>query len=202
MSDQMATDRAVAEFRSAGGILRTCDAIARGIHTRTLYALRDDGTIERIARGVYRLREHPVSRHMSLAVVAARYPRAVICLISALDWHDLTLQIPSEVQIALPPGAEEPRLRYPKVWAVRMSGKALTAGVETHEIDGTRVRVFGPEKTIADCFKFRNKIGVDIAIEALKACRERRSCNADRLWHYAKICRVTNVMRPYLEVVG
>ena len=129
MSDQMPTDRAVTVFRSAGGILRTGEALARGIHPRTLYSLCDEGVIERIARGVYRLREHPVSRHMSLAIVASKYPQAVICLISALDWHDLTLQIPHEVQIALPPGAEEPRLRYPEVRAFRMSGQALTAVV-------------------------------------------------------------------------
>jgi predicted transcriptional regulator of viral defense system len=189
-------------FRNAGGILRTAEVLAQGIHPRTLYSLRDEGVIERIARGVYRLADHPVSRHVSLAVVASKYPQAVICLISALDWHNLTLQIPHEVQVALPPGAEEPRLRYPEVRAFRMSGEALTAGVETHVVDGVRVRIFGPEKTVADCFKFRNKIGVDIAMEALRACRERRSCDADMLWQYAKVCRVSKVMQPYLEVVG
>jgi predicted transcriptional regulator of viral defense system len=124
-----------------------------------------------------------------------------VCLISALDWHDLTLQMPHRIQIALPKGAEEPRITWPPVETFRFSGDALTFGVETHPIDEVPVRIYGPEKTVADCFKFRNRIGPDVALEALKFCWERRRCNMDKLWEAAGVCRVRTVMRPYLEAV-
>lgn len=182
-------------------MLRTAEATSKGIHPRTLYALRDRGIIEALDRGLYRLVEHPHSAHFSLAVVARKYPHAVICLISALDWHDLTLEIPRRVQIALPKGAEQPRVRWPPVETFRFSGRALSWGFETQTIDRTPVRIYGPEKTVADCFKFRNKIGTDVAIAALKLCHERR-CDWNRLWEAARICRVAAVMRPYLEALA
>jgi predicted transcriptional regulator of viral defense system len=125
----------------------------------------------------------------------------VICLISALAFHDLTTQIPHEVHVALPRGAEEPRLDHPPIATYRFSGKAFTEGVETHKLDGVPVRVYSPEKTLADCFKFRNKIGLDTVVEAVRLYHERRNVKVDDLMRYAAICRVSRIIRPYLEAL-
>jgi predicted transcriptional regulator of viral defense system len=194
--------RAERAFRQAGGILRTRDALHHGIHRRALYALRDAGRIEQLARGAFLLAGHPVSERMDLVLVTARYPRAVVCLVSALEWHGLTTQIPRAVQIALPPGSRTPRLRYPPLRAFRFSGQAFSEGVERLEVDGFRVPVYGPAKTVADCFKFRSRVGLDIALEALRAGWRKRRFTMDELWRYARICRVDRVMRPYLESLG
>ena len=124
-----------------------------------------------------------------------------MCLVSALAYHELTTQVPYQVHLALPRGAEPPRLDYPPLRVVWFTGEAFTEGVETHELDGVRVRIYGPEKTLADCFKYRHKIGVDVAVEALRLYRERRPLRASELLGYARICRVEKVMRPYLEAL-
>lgn len=191
--------RAEAIFRQAGGILRTRDALARGIHPRTLYALRDTGRLEALGRGLYHLVDAPVTEKLDAALVAARLPKAVLCLVSALDWHELTTQVPREVQIALPAGARLPRPRFPPVRVFWFSPSAYRAGIEPHRADGTTVRVYGVAKTIADCFKFRNRIGLDVALEALREGWRGRRFTVDELWGYARICRVERVMRPYLE---
>ncbi|MBI4502891.1 MAG: type IV toxin-antitoxin system AbiEi family antitoxin domain-containing protein [Gemmatimonadetes bacterium] len=198
------TPRATAEsiFRKAGGILRTRDALARGVHPRTLYDLRDTGRIEALGRGTYHLVDVPVTEKLDAALVAARSPKAVLCLISALEWHGLTTQVPRAVQIALPPGARAPRGRYPAVRAFRFSGRAYREGVERHSVDGLTIKVYGAAKTVADCFKFRNRIGIDVALEALRDGWRGRRFTMDEVWRFARICRVERIMRPYLESLG
>ena len=194
-------DRAIIVFRKHGGILRTSKALQAGIHPSTLYAMRDDGTLEAVSRGVYRLADSEPLGNPDLVTVATRVRGGVICLISALAFHEITTQIPHEIHVALQRGAEIPRLDYPPMKLYWVSNKAYSAGVETHELDGVSVHIYSPEKTLADCFKFRNKIGLDTVVEAVRFYRERRNVNVDALMRYAAICRVEKVMRPYLEAI-
>lgn len=194
-----AIERAEQLFRKAGGVVRTRDALRRGIHRRTLYGLRDLGRLTSLGRGVWYLVDTPATEDLDLVAVALRYPRAVICLASALSRHELTTQLPAQVQIAVPPGFRHPRTRFPPVRAFRFSGRAYTAGVETHTLQGVTLRVYGVAKTVADCFKFRNYVGLDVALEALRQGWRERRFTMDELWRYARICRVDRVMRPYLE---
>ena len=194
-------DKAAEVFREHGGVFRTAQALRSGIHPRTLYAMRDSGLLEKVSRGVYRLASSAPLSNPDLVTVATRIPRGVICLISALSFHELTTQIPHEVHVALPSGANEPRLEHPPITTYRFGGDSFTAGVETHDIDGVRVHIYGSEKTLADCFKFRNRIGVDTAVEALRHYRERGMIRVDELMGYASLCRVKTVMRPYLEAI-
>jgi predicted transcriptional regulator of viral defense system len=193
--------RAVDVFEKHGGILHTAQALRAGIHPSTLYAMRDAGTLEVVSRGVYRLAGQAPLGDPDLVTVATRIPGGVICLISALAFHELTTQIPHEVHVALSRGAERPRLDHPPVTTYRFSGEAFTEGVEVHKIDGVRVRVYNPEKTLADCFKFRNKVGLDTAVEALRLYRERRKVRVDDVMRYAAICHVKRIVRPYLEAL-
>ncbi len=188
-------------FKKHGGILRTSEAIKAGVHPDTLYAMRDFEVVEVVSRGVYRLADGTALSNPDLVPIAKRLPEAVICLISALSFHDITTQIPHEVHIALKRGAEEPRLEFPPIKAYRFSGESFSDGIEIHQIDGVGVRIYTPEKTIADCFKFRNKIGLDVAIEAVRLYRERRKVKVDDLMRFAEICRVKKVITPYLESI-
>lgn len=181
--------------------MRTTEALRAGIHPTTLYAMRDSDMLEVVSRGVYRLGGSPPLGNPDLVTVATRIPAGVICLISALAFHEITTQIPHEVYVALPRGAEEPRLDHPPIVTYRFSSQAFAAGVEAHELDGVRVNIYSAEKTLADCFKFRNKIGLDTAVEALRLYRERRSIKVDDLMRYAEICRVGKIIRPYLEAL-
>ena len=194
-------DKAVAAFKECGGIHRTAQALRAGIHPSTLYAMRDDGRLETVSRGVYRLADGDPLGNPDLVTVATRIPIGVVCLISALSFHDLTTQIPHEVHVALPRGVEEPRLEYPPIRTYRFSGEAFTEGIEIHELDGVSVRIYNPEKTLADCFKFRNKIGLDTAVEAVRFYRERMPLKVNDLIDYASICRVKKIIRPYLEAI-
>jgi predicted transcriptional regulator of viral defense system len=194
-------ERAVEIFKDHGGALRTAQALRAGIHSETLYALRDSGVIERMSRGLYRLAGSQPLGNPDLVTVAARVSAGIICLISALSFHKLTTQIPHEVHVALPYAAEEPRLEHPPIRTYRFSGQAYTEGVEIHELDGFAVRIYSPEKTLADCFKFRNKVGLDTAIEAIRFYRERKQVDVEALMHYAAICRVKKIIRPYLEAL-
>ncbi|MEX2119391.1 MAG: type IV toxin-antitoxin system AbiEi family antitoxin domain-containing protein [Pirellulales bacterium] len=193
------TEQARRLFNDHGGTLRTGEALAAGIHPRTLYAMRDAGELEQLARGLYRLTDLPPLSEPDLATVAKRVPQAVVCLISALAYHELTTQIPHEVHLALPRTARHPILEHPPLRVFRFSLQAFQTGIETHTIDGVPVRMYGPEKTLADCFKFRNKIGLDVALEALRAYRGRRRPKLQHVLEYARLCRVEKVMRPYLE---
>ncbi len=193
--------RAATIFENHGGILRTAQALKAGIHPKTLYAMRDSGVLERISRGVFRLSDSPPLSNPDLVTVAARVPSGVICLISALSFHEITTQIPHDVHVALPRGAEEPRLDYPPIRTYRFTGEAFTSGVDAYDLDGVSISIYSPEKTLADCFKFRNKVGLDTVVEAIRFYRERRSIKVDDLMRYAKICRVNRIMRPYLEAI-
>ena len=194
-------DRAVAAFKECGGILRTSQALRSGIHPSTLYVMRDEGRLEMVSRGVYRLADIDPLGNPDLVTVATRIPLGVVCLISALSFHELTTQIPHEIHVALLRGTEEPRLEHPPIKTYRFSGEAFTEGIETHELDGVKVRIYNPEKTLADCFKFRNRIGLDTAVEAVRFYRERMPLKVDDLMHYASICRVKKIIRPYLEAI-
>ena len=197
-----ATEKARQLFRDRGGTLRTSEALAAGVHPRTLYAMQSTGELERLSRGLYRLAGLPPLSDPDLATVAKRVPQGVICLISALAHHGLTTQIPHEVHLALPRTARSPVLKYPPLHVFRFAPQAFEAGVETRTIDGVPVRIYSPEKTLADCFKFRNKIGLDVVLEALRAYRARRHARLQEVLQYARLCRVEKVMRPILEAMA
>ena len=188
-------------FRRQGGILRTRDALRLGVRPRTLYRMRTEGDLEQLGRGLYRVRGLPKLSNPDLVTIALKMPRGVICLISALAFHELTTQVPHQVWVALPRGTEPPRVSFPPNRIRWFSGPAFTQGVEVHKVDGIPVRVYSPEKTIADCFKYRNKIGLDVALEALKLYLQGRSIKTDELQRYAAICRVERVIRPYLDAL-
>jgi predicted transcriptional regulator of viral defense system len=199
--DTGTTSHAIEAFREHGGILRTKQALDLGIHPRTLYRMRDDGVLEQVSRGVYRLASLPDLTHPDLVTVALRVPRAVVCLVSALAYYDATTEVPHEVQIALPRGTKAPQLDHPPVRVFRFSGSALTEGVLVVQLDGVDVRVYGLAKTVVDCFRFRNKLGVDVAVEALKLAMKRKDVTPADLLGYARLCRVESVMLPYLEAI-
>lgn len=192
---------AVAVFRQNGGILRMSEAIRAGISRRTLYSMLDRGIVERLTRGVYRLTSLPGLEAPDLLAVSTRIPNGVVCLISALAYHELTTQIPHAVDVAVARGAERPRIDYPPVNIYWFSGRAFESGIETPGIDGKRVRVYSAEKSIADAFKYRNKIGIEVALESLRSWRARGRSNLERLLEYGRICRVDRVLRPYLEAM-
>jgi predicted transcriptional regulator of viral defense system len=188
-------------FRQHGGLLRMSEAVQAGIHRKMLYAMLDDGVIEKLERGLYRLAELPPLGNPDLVSVARKVPAGVICLISALSFHEITTQIPHEVYIALKRGTETPRIKHPPIRVFRFTGDAFAEGVETPMVDSVQLRIYSPEKTLADCFKYRNKIGLDTALEALKFYREKKRVNVNELMRFARICRVEKVMRPYLEAL-
>jgi predicted transcriptional regulator of viral defense system len=194
--------RAKRIFRRHGGILRSSEAIRQGIGYSTLYAMRDGGILEQLSRGLYRLADLPPLGNPDLVAVSRKVPSGVLCLISALAYHGITTQIPSRVHLALKRGAEPPRVDYPPVQVYWFTGEAFTAGIETHDLEGTPLRVYSPEKTLADCFKYRNKIGVGTAIEALKMTREKKRFNVEEIIRYARICRVEKIMTHYLQALS
>lgn len=201
METSKSIQNAIAIFRQHSGTLRTSEALRLDIHPRTLYAMRDSGVLEQLSRGLYRLAEFPPLSNPDLVTVALKVPQAVICLVSALAFHELTTQIPHAVDIALPNRAERPRLDYPPLRIFWFSGPAWSEGVETHQVDHIPVRIYGPEKSVADSFKYRRKIGLDVALEALKLYRQCPDFDVSKLLHYARICRTEKVMRSYLEAL-
>ena len=188
-------------FKANGGIMRTRDAINASVHPRTLYAMRDAGIVEQADRGVLRLAGLPPMANPDLALTAKRVPSAVICLVSALSFHGLTTQIPHTVQIALCPGRWPPKIANPPIEVFHFSAESLAAGVENHQLDGVTVRVFNREKSLADIFKFRSRIGMEVATEALRNYSRGKLRRFDKVLDYARVCRVETVMRPYLEAV-
>ena len=189
------------QFIAHGGIMSTGEAISSGIHPRTLYAMRDNGKLERLERGLYRLADIAPLSNPDLVPVALKIPKGVVCLISALSFHKLTTQLPHEVYVALPKNAEPPRLSHPPVRIFWFTGKAYAEGIEEYKIDGVTVRIYCSEKAIADSFKYRNKLGLDVALEALKEYFEQQTRNIDDLFHFARICRVEKIMTPYIEAL-
>ncbi len=189
-------------FARHQGMVRTSEAIRLGVHPRTLYALRDRGDIEQVSRGFYRLCDKPALTNPDLVTVALRIPRAVICLISALAHHGLTTEVPHTIDVALPGHAQTPKLGGIPLRVFWYSEPSLSAGVQSVSIDAVAVRIYSPEKSIADCFKYRNKIGLDVAVQALRTYRERtRKPDVRLISKFARMNRVDKVMRPYLEDV-
>jgi len=180
-------------------VTRPVDLKPYGIPLDYLWELHRRGLIERVGRGLYTLPYARITEHRSLVQACKRIPRGVVCLLSALHFHQLTTQLPLEVWMAIGQKARAAKPGQPRLHLVRFSGEALTSGIEEHSIEGIPVKVYNPAKTVADCFKFRNKIGLDVALEALRDCWRHRRATMDDLWKYAKICRVANVLRPYLE---
>jgi predicted transcriptional regulator of viral defense system len=184
------------------GVIRAKEAQEKGIHPEYLKRLEQQGLLVRSARGIYTFMNANITESHTLVEATKRVPHGVICLLSALSFHELTTQAPFEVWLAIPPKVRNPKEDLLPLRIVHMSGKALECGIEEHNIEGVRVSVYSPSKTIVDCFKFRHKIGLDVALEALRECLRERRCRVDEIWHYAKICRMQNVMRPYLESVA
>lgn len=196
------SNRRIQTLLSRAGTARSRDLVAAGMTRSELSRMVATGELVRVARGLYARPGYQSSEHGVLAEVAKRAPNTIFCLLTALRFHDLTTQAPFEVWIAIGNKDHPPRLDYPPLRTVRFSDVALSAGVVTRRVDGAPVRVTGVAKTVADCFKFRRKIGLDVALEALREARRSKKASADELWRYAKIDRVANVMRPYLEAVA
>lgn len=195
------TEKKVLDFVRKGGILRPQDLQKKGLPSDYLWRLHKQGKLEKVGRGLYAVQRAALSEHQTVVQAALRVPHGVVCLLSALRFHDFTAQSTFEIWMAIDVKARGPKEDIIPLRIVRFSGKALTAGVETHTIEGATVKVYNPAKTVADCFKYRNKIGLDVAIEALRNCWRKRLATSDELWRYAKVCRVARVMRPYLESV-
>lgn len=194
-------DAALQAFRDQGGTLRTRDLIALGVHTDALYALRDRGQLIELGRGLYRLAEMDEAEHPDLAVVAARAPTAAVCLISALSYHEITTQIPASVHLAVPRGTyHRIKLSVP-VTVYRFDPKTFEAGLETHRVGGLPLKIYSAARTVVDCFKFRNKLGLDVALEALKLARQRKRVQNRELLRYARMLRVEKPMSPYLQAI-
>ncbi|HET9219874.1 MAG TPA: type IV toxin-antitoxin system AbiEi family antitoxin domain-containing protein [Terriglobia bacterium] len=194
-------DTALQAFRDNGGTLRTRDLIALGVHTDALYMLRDAGRIVELGRGLYRLAETGEAEHPDLAMVAARAPDAAVCLISALSYHDITTQIPSSVHLAVPRGSYHGiRLPIP-VTVYRFDPKTFNKGLETQRVGGVPLKIYSAARSVVDCFKFRNKLGMDVALEALRMARQRKRVQNKDLLHYARLLRVENPMSPYLQAI-
>jgi predicted transcriptional regulator of viral defense system len=202
MSHPQNSEQTVLQLAQKQPLLRARDVVQAGLPTVVLTRLVSAGKLERVGRGVYSLPNQAISENRSLAEVAIRVPRGVVCLVSALNVHDIGTQLPHAVWLALPRRAVTPRIETTSLRVIRMSGSSLTEGIETMVADGVQVRMFNAAKTVADCFKFRNKIGLDVALEALHDGWRSRRFTMDELWHYAVVNRVANVMRPYLESVA
>lgn len=194
-------ERAEEVFREHGGILKMSAALRHGVSRYTLYSMYDEGRLTRLARGVYRLADMPVLSNPDLATVAQRIPKGVICLVSALAFHGLTSQIPHVVWVAVKRPSRVPKIEWPPVRVLNFSEKAYSSGTERHELDGIPVTIYCREKTVADCFKYRKKIGRDLALEALTSYLQSASTDIDALMKYARVCRVSDVIRPYLEAM-
>src|SRR5450756_51756 len=192
------TDRTLALVRATGAI-RPRDLAAAGLSPRLLGRLVERGLVDRVARGVYVASDAEYTEGHALAEAAKRVPNGVICLLSALRYHELTTQLPWEVWIGIGSKAWAPRTSGSVLRVIRYSASTLTLGIERHTIEGVAVSIFDPAKTVVDCFKYRSTVGFDVALEALRDCWRRRLTTMDELWHYAEACRMTNVMRPYLE---
>ena len=188
-------------FKQHSGLLRMGEAIILGIDRNLLYAMKKEGVIERLNRGLYRLTDLPPMTNPDLVSVSRKVPAGVVCLISSLYFHEITTQVPHEVQLAILRGTEPPRVDYPPTRIFIFSQQPFKAGINIHRLDGVDVPIYSPAKTIIDCFKYRNKIGFDVAMEALKLFHNHRDFNLNELMEYARVCRVEKVMRPYVEAL-
>ncbi len=191
----------VLELARQAGILRPRDLDAEGVPREYLRRLVIEGLLDHPGRGIYVAAGLKPTPNHSLAEACKRVPHGVVCLLSALQFHELTTQAPFEVWLTIGEKARLPKVDYPPLKIMRFSGAALEEGIEEHRIEGVTAKVYTPAKTVADCFKYRNKIGLDVALEALRDCWKKRRATMDELWQAAKTCRVANVMRPYLESI-
>ena len=186
-------------FRENGGILRTRDALERGIHPSILYKMRDEGILEVLSRGLYHLTSEGELGSPDLITISKRVPSGVICSLSALSYHNITTQIPHAVDVSLVRGSEPPRIQYPPIHIYWSVPHIFSQGIEEYQIDGHPVRIYSPERCVIDIFRYRNKLGLDSALEALRLYRERHKLKVDTLMQLAKVCRVKKVITPYLE---
>ena len=191
--------REVLNIAKKYGVIKASDVESAGISRNYLYILSKEGLLNKLGRGVYISVDTPITEHINLVEISKRIPRAVVCLISSLDFHQITTQIPHKIWIALPKGAWSPKIEYPPLEITYLSKEAYLFGIEEYKINGSTIKVYNPSKTVADCFKFRNKIGLDVAIEALKDAWRNNKININELMEAGKINRVANVMRPYIE---
>jgi predicted transcriptional regulator of viral defense system len=182
-------------------LVRTRELESRGVSRMQLRKLVDQGVLQKAQRGLYTAPNAHVDAHVSLAEVAARAPKAVICLLSALRFHELTTENPSNVYVMLPVGVQRPRMSNPRLEVFWASPNAYRAGIEEHLISGVKVRITSPAKTVVDCFKYRSKVGINVAVEALRDAWRKKKASADELWKIARLCRMTNIMRPYFESI-
>ena len=201
MSHSKRIQSALQLFKEYKGILRTAQAMRLGIHPEVIYQMCSEGIIEQLARGLYRLADLLPFDNTDLATVALAIPKGVICLISALSYYDLTSQIPRQVDVACKRGTKRPSLEYPPIRVFYFSGKAFDFGIEERQIDDVSLRIYSPEKTLADCFKYRNRVGLDVAVEALKTYWNEKRGNVDKLMEGARACRVEKIMKPYIEAI-
>jgi predicted transcriptional regulator of viral defense system len=183
------------------GVMSSAEASSEEIHHEYLRQLCAEGKLVREGRGLYTLPDADITVHHGLAQASKAIPKGVICLLSALRFHEIGTQAPHEVWMAIDRRAAHPRVKHPKMRIVRFSGEALTEGIEERRVEGVAVRIYNPAKTVADCFKYRNKIGLDVALEALRDVIRERKSSIDELWRYAKVCRVTKIIRPYMEAI-
>lgn len=193
--------RAETAFKKHGGMLRTSRALALGNHPRIFYSLRDAGRLQQVSRGLYRIADLPELGDPELATVASRVPRGVICLISALAFHGITTQIPDQVDVAVPRGTKQSRHDSPPIRLYRFSSPMYKAGAKVHRVDGVKVRIYNAAKTAVDCFRFRNRIGTDVAVEALRLLHAQKKASMQELLEYARAYRVELVMKPYIETL-
>lgn len=203
MAQSRSLEAALATFRRHGGVLRTADALAKGIHPEALYKLLKERELTQLARGLYRLASAREFSNPDFAVVATKAPEAVICLISALAFHEITTQVPRAVHIAVPRGKYAGlRLRSPPVRVYPFDPATFNEGIEVSKVDGISLRVYGVARTLVDCFKYRNKLGLNIAVEALRFARLRNNINNREILHFARLLRQERVIGPYLEATA
>lgn len=194
-------EREVLRLVRQQGLLRPRDLIERNIPTIYLHRLMTKGVLERVARGLYRLPDAEVTEHRSFVEIAKKYPNAVVCLLSALQFHGFTTQMPRETWLAIDTKARTPQAAPTRIRVIRLSGASFKEGIRTLRLERVLVKIYNPAKTVADCFKFRNKIGLDVALEALRECLRSKLATVDDLWRYARICRVEKIMKPYLQTL-
>lgn len=195
-------EKATLRLLRTEGIVRARELEALRLSRAGIARLLEQGVIRRVGRGLYALSDRDMPANYVLATAAKRIPKGVVCLLSALQFHGLTTQLPREVWLAIGEKDWRPAPSDMRIRTARFSPLSLREGVETHRVDGVRVRIFNPAKTVADCFKYRNKLGLDVAMEALRDCLRQRKCTVDDLWRYAKVDRVSAVMRPYMEALA
>ena len=194
-------ENAIMKMVRKTGVVRAREIRKAGLHPQYLRKLCKSGHLIRTGRGLYVLADGDFTEHHSLAEACKRVPHGIICLLSALSYHEIGTQNPHQIWMAIDRAMRKPKVDYPPIRIFRFSGPSLEEGIEEKKIEGVSVRVYNPAKTVADCFKYRNKVGIDVAIEALKECWRFRRCTTDEFVHYARICRVQNIMQPYMEAI-